>query len=302
MFEIDLKNISFNVWGVKVLFLLPLIFHCMKNRGEIFTKYRNSVLPIGIGFYKNKNRSIDPKYLMQGKIDGEKVSVLPTASAFILKIDENTTQLVTANHAFPNIKKGDNDLFIFVVPNSENPCELSRINRDDVKAYPGIKDYLRLPDQDICIFEVDTPERLYQLKPRALPIGPDFQIGDPVFTMGYPFIGYEGTDQKGISNFRFVNRLTSAYLSSIWIENDTLIMEFDNYVGPGNSGGPLINLRTGSVIGIVTTTRTEANPNFPGFENMTTFSHATYITELNRAREKFSNIPDFGCHHCYSKK
>jgi len=273
----------------------------MKNRSELFSKYCNSVIPIGHIFNKTRKLPIDSKYLLPGKIEGSEILVFPTATAFVLKIDENKTQLVTANHAFPEIEKNV-DIALFIVPQANTPYELTPFSMNDLETYSGVRDFIRLPNQDICVFEVDTPEALYKLKSKPIPLGSDFQIGDPVCTIGYPFIGFDGTDQKGVPNFRFVNRLTSAHLSSIWVENnETLIMEFDNYIGPGNSGGPLFNLRTGAVIGIVTATRTESNPNYPQLQNMTTFSHATYITELNRARQKFPNIPDFGCSHCYGK-
>ena len=272
----------------------------MIDRGSLFSKYCNSIIPIGHIFNDKRNLPINAKYLLPGKIKGKKIFVFPCATAFILKIDEDKTQLVTANHAFPDIEKNI-DLGLFVVPQTNTLYELSFITMNDIKAYPGVKEFFLLPNQDICIFEVDTPEFLFYSKPRPVPLGPDFKIGDPVCTIGYPFIGFDGRDQQGVPNFRFVNRLTSAHLSSTWIENDTVILEFDNYVGPGNSGGPLFNLRTGSVIGVVTSTRTESNPNNPFIKSMTTFSHATYIAELNRACQKFSNIPDLICSHCHSK-
>ena len=272
----------------------------MIDRGDLFSKYCNSIIPIGHIFKNKRNLPIDSKYVLPGKVKGKKIFIFPCATAFILKIDENKTQLITANHAFPVIEKNI-DLGLFVVPQSDTPYELSFITRDDIKAYPGVKEFFPLPNQDICVFEVDTPEFLYYSKPKPIHLNPDFRIGDPVCTIGYPFIGYDGTDQRGIPNIRFVNRLTSAYLSSIWIENDTLTLEFDNYVGPGNSGGPLFNLRTGSVIGVVTSIRTEPNMIDPKIKNTTTFSHATSVIELNRARKKFPDIPDFGCSHCYRK-
>lgn len=275
----------------------------MKNRTELFLKYSNSVIPIGHIFNKTENIPIDSKYLIPWCRRGKKVFIFPAATAFILKIDKDITQLVTANHAFPEIEKNI-DIALFLIPQAETPADLRPFPVSEIKIYSGLRSYKRLPRQDICVFEIDTPEVLFHLKPKPIPLGLDFLIGDPVFTMGYPFIGFEGTYQNGLPNYHFVNRLTSAHLSSIWVEsNETLIMEFDNYVGPGNSGGPLFSLRTGQVIGIVTSVRTEPIPNFPQLQNTTTFSHATYVSELNRACQKFPNLPKFGeCLHCYSQK
>jgi hypothetical protein len=275
----------------------------MKNRSELFEKYSNSVIPIGHIFNETENIPIDKNYLIPWCKSGKEIFIFPAATAFILKINKDITQLVTANHAFPEIEKNV-DIALFLFPPAESPADLRPFPVNEIKIYSGLKNYKRLPQQDICVFEIVTPDFLFKLNPKPIPLGLDFLIGDPVFTMGYPFIGFEGTDRNRRRHYHFVNRLTSAHLSSIWVEkNETLVMEFDNYVGPGNSGGPLFSLRTGQVIGIVTAIRTEPIPNFPELQTTTTFSHATYVSELNRARQIFPNLPNFGgCSHCYSQK
>jgi S1-C subfamily serine protease len=135
----------------------------------------------------------------------------------------------------------------------------------------------RQREQDVCLFDVDTPEAIYLLQPTPIPLGVDYMVGDEVCTIGYPFIGYEGTMTAGKRDMRIVERLTCAHLSAIWPHRGTLTLEFDNYVGPGNSGGPLINIRTGAAIGVVTWSRIERQ-----HHSVTSFSHATSVLELGQ--------------------
>jgi hypothetical protein len=77
----------------------------MKNRSELFEKYSNSVIPIGHIFNETENIPIDKDYLIPWCKSGKEIFIFPAATAFILKIDKDITQLVTANHAFPEIEK-----------------------------------------------------------------------------------------------------------------------------------------------------------------------------------------------------
>ncbi len=200
----------------------------------------------------------------------------------MLSIDEDRTLLATANHAFPDLQFDEVDICVIVPEYLKCPYEVSQ---DDLKPYVGATDFIRLEEQDICVFEVDTPEALFMQHPIPIPLSFDFKVGDEVCTIGFPFIGYEGRITDGRRDVRFVERLTCAHLSAIWPDRGTLTLEFDNYVGPGNSGGPLINVRTGAAIGVVTWSRLEK-------QSVTTFSHATCILELDQARERFPDLPE----------
>ena len=250
---------------------------------DIFYNYAMSVVPIGWTYYEETDKAPVPQdMLLEGKYEGQPVNVFPCATAFLITIDEDRTRFVTANHAFPDLQRDKAGVCVIVPEYSKCPYEVSM---DDLKPYLGVMDFIRLEEQDICVFEVDTPEALYMQHPTPLPLSFDFKVGDEVCTIGYPFIGYEGRITDGRRDIRFVQRLTYAHLSAIWPNRDTLTLEFDNYIGPGNSGGPLINVRTGAVIGVITWSRLEN-------QSVTTFSHASCIIELERARDKFPDLPD----------
>jgi len=253
---------------------------------DIFYTYASSVVPIGWVYYGELEEvPICRDMLLEGTAEGQPANVFPCATAFLLSIDESSARFVTANHAFPDLQRDKAEVCV-IVPPSKCPYEVSQ---DDIKVYIGAGDFVRLEGQDICVFEVDTPEALYTQHPVPFSLSFDLRVGDEVCTVGYPFIGYEGTVTAGRRDIRFVERLTYAHLSAIWPDNrGALTLEFDNYVGPGNSGGPLINVRTGEVIGVVTWSRLEDK------HGVTTFSHATCIIELDRARDKFPDLPSIG--------
>jgi S1-C subfamily serine protease len=78
---------------------------------------------------------------------------------------------------------------------------------------------------------------------RAVPVAASrgVQLGEPVFTIGFPNTGIQGIEPK----------LTRGEVSSLCgIQDDPRHFQISVPVQPGNSGGPLINLR-GNVIGIV---------------------------------------------------
>jgi hypothetical protein len=261
---------------------------------DIFRTYAFAVIPIGWAYGGEVDKvPVHPDMLLEGKYVGKPVNVFPCATAFVLSIDEERTLLVTANHAFPDLQRDKAEVCVIIPEYLKCPYEVSM---DDFSAYPGAINYLRFPEQDICVFEVDTPEALYMQNPVPLPLSFGFEVGDEVCTIGYPFIGYEGRVTDGRRDIRFVERLTYAHLSAIWPDRGTLTLEFDNYVGPGNSGGPLINVRTGAAIGVVTWSRIEEK-----YHSVTTFSHATCIIELDRARDRFPDIPDIGHRPPFSK-
>ncbi|MBA7631116.1 hypothetical protein ES703_38643 [subsurface metagenome] len=254
---------------------------------DIFYNHATSIVPIGWAYRREVDKlDIPREMLIEGGRKGQPINVFPCATAFLLTIDENKTRFVTANHAFPDSQQDKAEICVLVPDYFKCPFEVSP---DDIKAYLGVTEYMRLESQDICIFEADTPEALYIQHPTPLPLSFDFKVGDEVCTIGYPFIGYEGRVTDGRRDFRFVERLTCAHLSAIWPDIDSLTLEFDNYVGPGNSGGPLISIRTGGVIGVVTWSRLEGQ-----HHSGTTFSHATCIAALNEAKGKFTDLPEIG--------
>lgn len=69
------------------------------------------------------------------------------------------------------------------------------------------------------------------------------KVGQIIVFMGYPFGMYNLTSHTG-------------YISSIYEKNDVLVYQIDGSVNGGNSGGPLISLDSGDVIGIITRAQT----------------------------------------------
>lgn len=249
---------------------------------DIFSKYASSVVAIGWAYFKKvEDINVPQKMLLEGRYKGQTVNVLPCASSFVLSIDENRTLLATANHAFPNPEIDEATICLIIM---SNKCAYE-LTMKDVAAYPGFLRYTRFDEQDMCLFEVETPEALYLQSPSPFTLSCDFKVGDEVCSIGYPFIGFEGYAQ-GQRNIRFIERLTCAHLCSVWpdVKKRTLVIEFDNYIGPGNSGGPLINVRNGAAIGVVTATRKEGI-------SMTTFSQANCIIEFDDVRHDFPSIP-----------
>ncbi len=74
------------------------------------------------------------------------------------------------------------------------------------------------------------------------------EIGDNIFTLGYPFIQLMGKEVK----------LTNGIINSnSGFENDTRYYQFSAEIQPGNSGGPLFD-SDGNIIGLVSAKHSKA--------------------------------------------
>jgi len=100
---------------------------------------------------------------------------------------------------------------------------------------------------DIAVLEVD-PE-VTTLHPVVLGASSDLTVGDPVAAMGNPF-GLSDTLTAGIVSS--VERTMEATGGYVIID----IIQIDAAVNPGNSGGPLVNLK-GQVVGVNTAIQSE---------------------------------------------
>lgn len=69
-------------------------------------------------------------------------------------------------------------------------------------------------------------------------------IGDEVFTLGYPLVDVQGKNLK--ATFGRINSKTG-------LADDIRLLQIDVPIQPGNSGGPLLNSK-GDVVGVVTST------------------------------------------------
>ena len=71
--------------------------------------------------------------------------------------------------------------------------------------------------------------------------------------------------QIAFAGFPFeIERVTSqiGYVSSVYICNSIKIFQIDGSINSGNSGGPLINIKTGKVFGIITRSHKGLQENF----------------------------------------
>ncbi len=93
---------------------------------------------------------------------------------------------------------------------------------------------------DIAILKMDVSS------PDHLPLTPaqTVQLGEPVFTIGYPVKSLLGTNAK----------FTEGSISALsGIEDEAAYMQISIPIQPGNSGGPVVDYR-GNVIGVVAST------------------------------------------------
>ena len=92
---------------------------------------------------------------------------------------------------------------------------------------------------DIALLRVGDPSKL----PAALPLAcSDARLGSSVFTIGFPRVDVMGTTPK----------LSLGIISSInGLDDDPASYQISVPVQPGNSGGPLLNMR-GEVVGLIT--------------------------------------------------
>jgi S1-C subfamily serine protease len=95
-------------------------------------------------------------------------------------------------------------------------------------------------DNDIALLRVKD----LRGQPLRLRRAGSLRKGEEVFALGYPLIQLQGQEQK--ATFGRVNALSGA-------EGDTRYLQVDVPIQPGNSGGPLLDMR-GQVVGVVTAT------------------------------------------------
>jgi S1-C subfamily serine protease len=144
------------------------------------------------------------------------------------------------------------------------------VSGQQIKARPILSDAVH----DIAILQVvDTA-----LLPPALPLSTtDINVGARVFTMGFPRI-----DEMGVTP-----KLTDGVISKLsGLQNDPASYQTTVPIQPGNSGGPLLNMR-GEVVGVVRS--------MIGVRHMQTgetraFENASCATKIDRLSKILSKL------------
>lgn len=122
--------------------------------------------------------------------------------------------LITANHVVQNSKK-------IKIKNSDGvfAAEIVRVDKDD----------------DLALLKVSGTFKPLSVSAR------DAQLGDPVFTVGFPDIVLQGTEPK----------YTDGKISSLaGVQDDPTEYQISVPIQPGNSGGPLVDT-AGNVQGVI---------------------------------------------------
>lgn len=97
---------------------------------------------------------------------------------------------------------------------------------------------------DIALLSVEKPPSWAS----GLPLSYSLTIGDDVYVIGYPIQLYQETGQS-IEDMSKIPRVQKA--SVTWINPDRKVFEFSPGTDAGNSGGPIVSVKNGGVVGIV---------------------------------------------------
>lgn len=97
------------------------------------------------------------------------------------------------------------------------------------------------PSNDVALLKMDNGD--VKVPPNILGETATLECGSNIATIGFPF-GYESLHLQSI---------TQGIISAKTINaNNVKLIQFDSMIHEGNSGGPLLDLKTGKIIGIVT--------------------------------------------------
>jgi serine protease Do len=122
------------------------------------------------------------------------------------------------------------------------------------------------------IIHSDQPRDFAILKPQAgIPriekvLSPDFSSrfeGEEVAICGYPLAASSHDPATGNISLEMPIRVAAGILSGQRIDAGVGLLEVDFPILPGNSGGPLISVQSGSVLGIAKATITVGAPSGP---------------------------------------
>lgn len=121
--------------------------------------------------------------------------------------------------------------------NTFNPMTLSRVNVIPLTLVQNN------PLNDVALLKINNPDANLRVLKNLLGETTTLECGSNIATIGFPF-GYEGLHLQSI-NQGIVSAKTVT-------TNGVKLVQFDCMIHEGNSGGPLLDAKTGKIIGIVT--------------------------------------------------
>jgi S1-C subfamily serine protease len=151
-----------------------------------------------------------------------------SGTGFVLRSDERHSEIITANHVISEPAGPATSVTIYFDSDLKHPYPATVLRRD-VK-------------RDIALLSVDAPKKV----PLPLANITDVQEGMQIAVIGYPRSTEEFKDKFG-DDLRLV--VNSGIVGAIRVNGE--IVQIDAPVDHGDSGGPVVDVRTGHVVGIV---------------------------------------------------
>lgn len=108
--------------------------------------------------------------------------------------------------------------------------------------------------KDFCVVKIDFRE-FKEIPSLKLSEESDLSVGQPIITMGY------GLSEENLA-------MKAGHISSFHFKNQNKYIQFDASVKQGNAGSPLIDLETGTVIGVIGHNLTEITQSHKNLEDI----------------------------------
>jgi len=135
---------------------------------------------------------------------------------------------------------------------------------------------------DFAILKIQTPHVLIQ-KYLELDLSSRFE-GEEVAVCGYPLASTQQHPQNGSVTLNMSIRVAAGIISSQQIKNNSKELEVDFPILPGNSGGPIISIETGKVVGLAKATMTV------GGATGHTMGHLGIVTDVRNTLPTIKNF------------
>lgn len=254
----------------------------MPNPHLMFEKYKNSVFLCG---HIEPGIITSPSQFQLQNSEGDHFALHAHGTAFLVSINNKANKglFATCCHVLQNIPNDEYSKLCLTAPPvhdliSNFPVQ-QYIHPNYFTGFNKYDDMLACEKGDWAFFTLTLPDTFFAVKRIPITFSYIAAIGDQVITLGFPYSGYS----QQTSGYQIVPRLTSAYISTICSWKESICVEIDNFIAQGNSGGPLINCRTGHAIGIIRERRLESQ-HFADFKipSFTTYSYATYVHEFSQ--------------------